>query len=139
MAVWKSLVSKETQFALFVAAQCVLWALLIRSWMQVRLLSKSAEGRGGLRWPDWGSLTCGSVALLLTSVMTIYSNEAQKRPYDRWESLYLCFTSLLRFLGIVLGLLAVVSAIAGKRKPRVIGFLTSVFTLLIALSDAISM
>lgn len=64
--------------------------------------------------------------------MTVYSWFMQKHPYDRLESKYLFYTSTLSLLGVLLG-------IAGKSKPRLVGLVTSVFTLLIALADGITM
>jgi hypothetical protein len=63
--------------------------------------------------------------------MTVYSRLRQQHPYDAWETKYLLCTSCVSFLGIALGL-------AGKSKPRLIGLFISIFSLLVALADGVS-
>ncbi|HKO20665.1 MAG TPA: hypothetical protein VJU82_17450 [Acidobacteriaceae bacterium] len=77
-----------------------------------------------------GSLICGSITLSLTTAMTVYSKLWQRHPYDRLEGWYLFFTTGISLIGIVL-------AAAGKRNPRILGLLTSMFTLVVALLDAV--
>jgi hypothetical protein len=64
--------------------------------------------------------------------MTIYARWGQKHAYDAWEARYLLCTVALSILGLFLGL-------AGKSRPRLIGLITSAFTLLVAAADGIAM
>jgi hypothetical protein len=119
------------QFAVFLVVQGLFWVFLIRSWTQI-LFTKSADVRGTRQWFALGSLVSASITLTLTAAMTIYSKTGQKQPYDRWEGKYLFFTVILSIFGVILGA-------AGKRKPRLVGLSTSVFTLLVAVADGISL
>ena len=62
--------------------------------------------------------------------MTLYVRVWQQASYDPVERNYLSFTMIASLLGVVL-------ALAGKEKPRLVGLLTSAFTLLIAVLDAL--
>lgn len=101
----------------------------IRSWFQLR--THSPEPRTARDWLALRSLACGSTTLALTAAMTIYSRAWQRRPYDRLESGYLFYTTVLSLLGILF-------ALTGKSKTRVIGLLASAFTLVVAFLDGIT-
>ena len=113
--------------SVFIVVQVVFWSLVVAGWVSVR--RADAKPLLGRQWLSRGSLGCASLALLFTTAMTIYVRVGQRRPYDIWESRYLLVTTIVSLLGIVL-------ASFGKATPRLIGLLTSIFTLLIALADA---
>jgi hypothetical protein len=124
------LLTLRLQELLFITAQVVLWALIILTW--VRVIANPPAVKGIRYWWACGSLAFASVALCLTAAMTIYSRSGQRHPYDRWEAWYLLSTFAVGTLGVFLGL-------AGKSRPRLVGLITSAFTLLAALGDAVSM
>jgi hypothetical protein len=126
----KVLVTLRLQVLLFITAQAVLWAFIILTW--VRVIANPPAVKGIRYWWACGSLACASCALCLTTAMTIYTRFGQKHAYDRWEAWYLLSTFALGTLGVFLGL-------AGKSRPRLVGLITSAFTLLVALGDAVSM
>jgi hypothetical protein len=113
---------------LFFVAQAVLWALVLLTW--VRVIANPPAVKGIRYWWACGSLAFASVALCLTTAMTIYSRSGQQHPHDRWEAWYLLLTFALSTLGVFMGL-------AGKSRPRLVGLITSAFTLLVAFGDAI--
>ena len=111
------------------AVQAVFWVFVFLAW--VRVISNPPAVKGIRYWWACGSLLSASCALCLTTTMTIYARWGQKHPYDPWEGWYLLLTLAFSTLGIFLG-------IAGKSRPRLVGLITSVFTMLIALGDAAS-
>ena len=114
----------------FFAFQGVFWALVIKDWLQLR---RDPLERQLLRhWLALGSLICASIALTLTTGMTVYSKVWQRHPYDRLEGQYLFYATCISLVGIVL-------AAVGKRNSRIIGLLTSIFTLVVAILDAVGM
>ena len=52
-------------------------------------------------------------------------------PFDRLERQYLSYTMIVSLLGIAL-------ALAGKQSARLVGLATSVFTLALAVLDAVA-
>jgi hypothetical protein len=115
---------------LFFAVQAVLWVYVFLAW--VRVISKAPAAKTIRYWWACGSLLFASCALCLTTAMTIYVRRGQNHAYDPWEGRYLLFTFAFSTLGVFLG-------IVGKsRWPRLVGLVTSAFTLLIALGDAVS-
>ena len=116
--------------AAFLTVQAIFWSLAIAGWVKVgRQDVASLKGR---QWLSRGSLVCASLTLLFTTAITIYVRVGQQKPYDGWESRYLLATTIISILGVALAAL-------GKAAPRLIGLFTSIFTLLIALADAVSL
>lgn len=116
---------------LFFAVQAVLWVYVFLAW--VRVISKPPAAKTIRYWWACGSLLFASCALFWTAAMTIHSRVVPQHLHDRFEACYLLGTFALSTLGVFLG-------IAGKsRWPRLVGLITSAFTMLIALGDAVSM
>lgn len=115
---------------LFFAAQAALWVFVLVTW--VRVIANPPAVKGIRYWWAYGSLACASCALCFTTAMTIYARSGQQHPYDKWEARYFLSTFALGTLGVFLGL-------AGKSRPRLVGLITSAFTLLVALGDAVLM
>lgn len=117
------------QVAFFVM-QAIFWSVAIVGWMRVARLNTTP-----LRPREWiarASLACGSLTLLFTAAMTVYVRVSKQKPYDVWESRYLLWTAAFSLLDITL-------AFFGKAAPRLAGLSISLFTLLIALADAVSL
>ena len=115
---------------IFCGLQITLWAFVGWAWVQV--IAKSVSSLTVRQWFARGSLGCASCTLLLTTILTIYCWSIQKHPYDRLEGKYLFYISTISLLGVLLGM-------AGKSRPRLVGLVTSIFTFLVALADAITM
>jgi hypothetical protein len=113
----------------FLVVQMALWALVVRAWLRLR--GEPLRRRTVRQWLAFASLICGSVTLALTAAMTMYGWFWQRLQYDGLERQYLLYTPGLSLLGIAL-------AVAGKCSPRVIGLLTSAFTLAAAILDAMA-
>ena len=118
-----------TKRGLFLIVQVVFWGFVIAAWMKV--YRQHAQPTAARVLLSRGGLACASFALLFTTAMTAYVRVGQRLPYDRWESRYLFYTTIVSFLGIAL-------ASVGKTAPRLVALFTSIFTLLIAFADAVS-
>jgi hypothetical protein len=89
---------------------------------------KSINWRG---YAAWGSFLCGSVGLVLTVAIGLYIDYAQRRPFDRWEALYLLATTSVSLIGIILGAI-------GKETPRIAGLVMSTLILLVVPGAAVA-
>jgi hypothetical protein len=122
-------VTPSLESLLFLAVQAVFWVFVFLAWVQV--ISNPPAVKGTRYWWACGSLLCASCALFWTTAMTIHSRVVPQQLNDRFEAWYLLCTFAFSTLGVFLG-------IAGKSRPRLVGLITSAFTMLIALGDAVS-
>jgi len=124
-------VTPSLESLLFFAVQAVFWVFVLLAW--ARVISKPPAAKTIRYWWACGSLLCASCALFWTTAMTIHSRVVPQQLHDKFEAWYLLCTFAFSTLGVFLGL-------AGKsRWPRLVGLITSAFTMLIALGDAVSM